>query len=216
MRIGIIGTGGMAEALGTGWAQAGHEVLISGRSRQNADALAERIGRGAASGGLPDAAGFGDATLVAVRAEGVLDTLRAAGAAEGTLTGRALVDCTNAIAHPGMTLAPEGMALRIAEVATGAHVVKAFNLAASEVWAMSPPAFDGRPLGVPLCGDDPAALDVVRTLVRDLGCAPMDGGGLARAAYLEGMAAFVIGLLFSGQDPRAALPPFDLAFGAAA
>ena len=32
MRIGILGTGGMADALGTRWRRAGHEVRAGGRS----------------------------------------------------------------------------------------------------------------------------------------------------------------------------------------
>ncbi|MGK8553900.1 NAD(P)-binding domain-containing protein [Nocardia gipuzkoensis] len=38
MRIGIIGAGAMARALGSGWTKAGHQVLIGARS---ADAAAE-------------------------------------------------------------------------------------------------------------------------------------------------------------------------------
>ncbi|MFD0819141.1 NAD(P)-binding domain-containing protein, partial [Micromonospora zhanjiangensis] len=44
MRIGIIGTGNMAEALGGQWARAGHDVLVGGRNAGRATALAERIG----------------------------------------------------------------------------------------------------------------------------------------------------------------------------
>jgi predicted dinucleotide-binding enzyme len=72
---------------------------------------------------------------------------------------------------------------------------------------MTPPVFGGRALSVPLCGDDPGALDAVRTLVRDLGATPVDGGGLERAALLEATAAFVIGLWFGGVDAQAVLAP---------
>ncbi|WP_301175890.1 hypothetical protein [Actinomadura geliboluensis] len=78
---------------------------------------------------------------------------------------------------------------------------------------MEPPEFGGRPLGVPLCGDDAEALAAVRTLVADLGCVPMDGGSLERAGLLEAAAAFVVGLWVAGEDPSAMLPPPAFAGG---
>lgn len=206
MRIGILGSGNMADALGTQWARAGHEVLIGARDGEKAARLAARIGPDVRSGGLGDAAGFGDAVLLAVAYGGVKDVLAQVGDA---LRGRTVIDCVNGIVHPGVTLATgngPSVARQVAD-ATGAHVVKAFNMCPDAVWRMTPPHFDGRPLAVPICGDDPDALATVRTLITDLGCAPADAGGLDRAGVLEATAAFVIGLHISGVDPRSALPP---------
>lgn len=66
--------------------------------------------------------------------------------------------------------------------------------------------------GVPLCGDDPAALEQVGTLVRDLGCEPVAAGGVRRARLLEATAALVIGVWLSGGDVRAMFPPLAAAF----
>jgi predicted dinucleotide-binding enzyme len=52
-------------------------------------------------------------------------------------------------------------------------------------------------------------------LVRDLGCEPVDAGGLDRAGLPEAAAAFAIGLYLGGGDPRAVFPPVEYA-GAAA
>lgn len=212
MRIGILGTGNMADALGTHWARAGHDVLIGGRSADRAGALAGRIGGRA--GTLRDAAAFGDATLLAVPHDSVPAVLKAAGAAEGgrVLRGRVLIDCTNPIG-PGFVLTTQGgpgAAVRIAG-ATGAHVVKAFNHCADSVWRLTPPAFADGPLAVPLCGDDEGALETVRTLVRDMGCVPLAAGGLDRAVYVETATAFLIGLWVNGEDPRRMLPPLAAA-----
>lgn len=65
--------------------------------------------------------------------------------------------------------------------------------------------FEGVPLSVPLCGDDPDALALAGRLVTDLGCRPADGGGLERARLLEATAAFAIGLWRAGEQPRAML-----------
>ncbi|MEV7091525.1 NAD(P)-binding domain-containing protein [Amycolatopsis sp. NPDC051045] len=194
MRIGIFGTGGMADALGAHWARAGHELLVSGRS--DPTALAARLG--ASTGTWREVAAASDVLLLAVPAGAVGEVLAAA----GSLTGKVLVDCTN---DPALTGAP--VASRIAAAAPGAHVVKAFNLAPTDVWQLTPPAWNGRPLSVPLCGDDPAALEVVGRLVRDIGATPVHGGGLDRAALLEATAAFAIGLWFAGEDAQAILAP---------
>lgn len=212
MRVGILGAGLMAGALGGQWQRAGHEIMVSGRDPRKADALAERIG--ARAGTFRDAAGFGDATLLAVRAAGVFDTLTAAGAAEGTLAGRALIDCTNPVEAGKLTVTADGgpsMAERISAYAAGALVVKGFNLAHDGIWRMRPPEFEGVRLSVPLCGDDAGALETASRLVSDLGGVPVVAGGLDRAGLLEATAAFVIGLLFAGEDPHAALPPFAFA-----
>ncbi|MDT0269561.1 NAD(P)-binding domain-containing protein [Streptomyces sp. DSM 44915] len=216
MRIGVLGAGRMAEALGAHWVRAGHRLLVSGRDPARAETLAGRLGGGTAAGDFAAAARFGEVVLLAVRAEGALPVLAAAGAGDGALAGRTLIDCVNPVAA-GFVLADGGgrsMAERVAAAAPGAWVVKGFNLCHEDVWRMTPPAFDGAPLAVPLCGDEPAALAVAGRLVRDLGCVPQAGGGLARAGLLEATAALVIGLwVGANEDARAMLPPLAYAAG---
>ncbi|WP_408013653.1 NADPH-dependent F420 reductase [Saccharopolyspora elongata] len=210
VRIGILGAGSMADALGTQWTRGGHHVMVSGRDPAKARALAERLGPSARSGTFAEAAEFGDVVLVAVLHSAVADVLTAAGAEVGTLRGKVLIDCTNAVVPGRFTLdlpAGTSMAERIAGQAVGARVVKAFNTCHESVWRATPPVFDGRPLVVPLCGDDAEAIATVRSLVTDIGCVPADGGPLERALLLEATTAFMIGLWFRGIDAQAMLPP---------
>ncbi|MFF3377870.1 NADPH-dependent F420 reductase [Streptomyces sp. NPDC002680] len=212
-RVGILGTGGMADALGTQWARAGHEVFVGGRNAGRAAALAHRIGA-VGSGDLPQAAEHGtDAVLLALPCPVAADTVAAL---EVPLRGRVLIDCTNPVG-PGFALLTEGgpsAARRIASAAPAAHVIKAFNLCHEDVWRLASPVFDGRPLAVPLCGDDEHALSVVRQLVRDLGCEPLNAGSLDRAALLEATAALLIGLwVGEGADAQAIAPPREFAGG---
>ncbi|PSM39453.1 NADP oxidoreductase [Streptomyces dioscori] len=211
MRIGILGTGTLAAALGEGWIRAGHEVWIGGRSQAKADKLAGRLGRlgrGAFAGTPREAATDRDAVLLAVSWDGVEDMLGLAGAAEGVLAGTPLIDPTNAVAHGVgdlLTGHGESMATRIAGLAPGAHVVKAFHLFPAGLWTA--PADDGRPRPtVAMCGDEPAALRVVGDLVSDVGGAPATLGSLDRVRQLEEVAGFVIGLAFAGVDPNSAIP----------
>jgi predicted dinucleotide-binding enzyme len=205
MRIGILGTGTLAEGLGRGWSQAGHELVIGGRSRAKADALAERLGGSARAATPREAVAGRDAVLLAVLWAGVEETLRSAGAADGTLAGTPLIDPTNAVEHGVGVLLPErgAAADRIAACAPGAHVVKAFHLFAADQWAR---AGDGPAPTVVICGDDATALRVTSELVRDVGGIPAVIGPRSRARQLEEAAGFVIGLAFAGFDPASAVP----------
>jgi predicted dinucleotide-binding enzyme len=204
MRIGIIGAGRMAAVLAQRWVAAGHEVMIGARDAERGKALATRLGPDVPNGTLREAAEFGEAALLAIWPTDVIPALLAAGAADGTLAGRTLIDCNNPMETASFTLTTGEVSLaeQIARLAPGSRVVKAFNQCHSDVWAMDPPVFDGRPLVVPLAGDDPAGKDLVARLVRDIGCEPRDVGPLHRARHLEAMAAVVIGFLFGGAPTR--------------
>ncbi|WP_436232641.1 NADPH-dependent F420 reductase [Actinacidiphila alni] len=208
MRIGILGTGVLARALAEGWARAGHEVVVGGRSAERADKLAEAVGRGVTAAGPRTAAAGRDAVLLAVDWDGAEEMLAAAGADEGALAGTVLIDPTNAVEHGvGVLLTGDGsMAARIAARAPGADVVKAFHLFPATEWTRGAERGDAAPVTVVICGDAPAALDTVGTLVRDVGARPAVLGGLDRARQLEEAAGFVIGLVFAGHDPNSAVP----------
>ncbi|MFE6920032.1 NADPH-dependent F420 reductase [Nocardia sp. NPDC057663] len=253
MRIGIIGAGAMAAALGGGWAAAGHEVVIGARSAEAARELAARISstlgdtpRGTSpadtstsAAQVTEAPGIAEpepAATIAVRAAGIGATIAGAevvlmavpvdalaellGDHGGALAGKVVIDCTNAFlpdesAPEGVTafvLSEDAVAERIAAGAPKAHVVKAFNLLAAEVWAGPDRIFDGVRLAVPLCADNPTALHTVATLAEDLALQPFPAGGLHRAKYLEATSVFTVGLWFAGADARAMLPPLSAAF----
>ncbi|MFH8446435.1 NADPH-dependent F420 reductase [Streptomyces sp. NPDC018026] len=208
MRIGILGTGTLAAALGEGWARAGHEVVIGGRSRVKAEKLAERLDHQLLAVAPREAATGRDAVLLAVSWAGVEEMLGMAGASDGVLEGVPLIDPTNAVTHGVGTLLTEPgetMAGRVAGLAPGSLVVKAFHLFPADQWT-SPPR-DGQPrVTVAMCGDDPTALHVAGELVRAVNGVPLTLGPLDRVRQLEEVAGFVIGLAFAGFDPRSAVP----------
>ncbi|WP_372517675.1 NADPH-dependent F420 reductase [Frankia tisae] len=211
MRIGILGTGALAEALGTGWARAGHELVVGGRSRAKAEALADRLGGGARAADPREVVTGRDAVLLAVLWSGVADVLRDVDAAAGTLAGTTLIDPTNAVEHGvGVLLTEPGTsaASQIAAWAPGAHVVKAFHLFPAERWAAPLPGGENGTADatVTICGDDAGALRITGELIRDVGGTPAVLGPLERARQLEEAAGFVIGLAFAGFDPSSAIP----------
>ncbi|MGW5387116.1 NADPH-dependent F420 reductase [Nocardia sp. NPDC003963] len=203
MRIAILGTGHLAEALGACWVRAGHEVTVAGRTPEKAAALARRLGGPARSGTAREAVRDVDAVLLAVPWDAVGPVVEAAGGGTGSLSGTPIIDPTNPVEHGvGVVLNPPGLsnADRIAGAAPGGRVVKGFHLVPSTQW--------GGPdtTTVLLCGDEPAALRVVETLVRDAGADPVVVGPLARARQLEEVAGLYIALAFAGVDPRTVAP----------
>ncbi|MGW3101867.1 NADPH-dependent F420 reductase [Streptomyces sp. NPDC001100] len=210
MRIGILGTGGMADALGAQWRRSGHEVLFGGRDLARAEALARRWGGD--HGTLHQAADFGtDAVLMALPWRAAVEI-----AGQLPLAGRVVIDCTNPVGE-GFRLLTAGAPSAAVQLATAAgpeaHVVKAFNLCHEDVWRLTPPVFDGRPLGVPLSGDKEEALAVVGQLVRDVGCEPFVAGELDQGAQLlEATAALLIRLwVGEGVDAQSIAPPGEFA-----
>lgn len=202
MRIGVLGAGRMAAALVPGWVAAGHEVLVGGRREDRAREVAEAAGAGWAS--LAEAAAFGAVTMLAVLYAGVEPTLKAAGADDGVLRGRVLIDITNTVDRQTyLTRTPPGVSVaeQIAE-RTGADVVKALHQVHGAVFSERA-AFAGAPLVVPMAGSERAKA-TASELIRDLGCVPLDAGDLSQARNLEAMAAIVVRQLFTGAPPLSA------------
>ncbi|MDR3637416.1 MAG: NAD(P)-binding domain-containing protein [Isosphaeraceae bacterium] len=191
--ISIIGSGGMAAAIGGLAARAGHTVELMNRDAAKARALAERVGAGATTGTF-GAAPAGDIVILAVPYPAVLDVVKQYG--EG-LAGKLLVDITNPVASDHMSfVTPEGSfgAQEITKAAPAdADVVKAFNTQFSHVLAAGPS--EGHPLDVFIAGDDAEAKARVSAFIKSLGLRPMDTGPLPMARTLEHVCLLSLGLV---------------------
>ena len=209
MNIGILGTGNLAVTLGAAWAAAGHSLLVTGRSPENARRAAGQIGPAAEALEPREMPGRADAVVVAVSWDGLEAALALVGAADGALHGKTVIDCTNPVDYATGNLIPESgsAAELVARTAPGAHVVKALHLFAGASW----PYAGERELApvVAICGDDQAALDQTRSLIADLGGQAAETGGLASARQLEDAAGFVMRVLSAGANPRRAVPDVD-------
>jgi 8-hydroxy-5-deazaflavin:NADPH oxidoreductase len=196
MKIGIIGTGNMGRALGTAWAQTGHDVLFGSRDPAKAK---DAAGDFAQSGNFDDAAAFGSIVLYTVRDVLPSNLLRP----PETLTGKIVIDCTNNAILGVEVPDPQGRpgvhfetsipsrAERMAADIPRARVVKAFNAIPGSVIALG--AEKLRPNAVPvfLCADDEDAKSAVKQLVEDLGFIGLDSGRLEHANVVEGAADFL-------------------------
>ncbi len=191
--ISIIGSGGMAAAIGGLAAKAGHTVEVMSRDAAKARALAEQVGAGATTGTF-GAAPAGDIVILAVPYSAVLDVVKQYGE---ELAGKLLVDITNPIKSDFTGfLTPDDSfgAQEIAKVApVNAEVVKAFNTQSSHVLAAGP--VEGHPLDIFIAGDDTKAKARVSAFVESLGLRPMDAGKLFMARTLEHACMLWLGLM---------------------
>jgi len=190
--ISIIGSGGMAAAIGGRTAKAGYNVEVISRDPAKARALADKLAAGATTGTY-GAAPAGDIIILAVpygSAAAVVTDFVAA------LDGKVIIDITNPVT-PDMSglVTPHGSsgAQEIAKAApAGAHVVKAFNTIFGHVLAK------GGRLDAFIAADDPEAKARVSTFIESLGLRPLDVGGLHMAATLEALGLMMIGLAKNG------------------
>jgi 8-hydroxy-5-deazaflavin:NADPH oxidoreductase len=201
--ISIIGSGNMANAIGTRAAKHGHTVELMSRDTAKAQALADQIGNGA-SVGTYGARPAGDIVIVAVLYAGAVDVVTHYGDA---LAGKILVDITNpfnADASGVVTTPGNSVSQQIAAVApASAHVVKAFNTIFGGVLA------DGKPVDVFFAGDGAAAKTRIAEFLESLDMRPLDAGGLEMTHALEWAGILLVGLANNGAG-------FDLALGAEA
>jgi len=191
--VSIIGSGGMAAAIGSLAAKAGHTVEVMSRDAANARALAEQIGAGATTGTF-GATPAGNIVILAVPYSAVLDVVKQYGEA---LAGKLLVDITNPVAPDLKSfVTPEDSfgAQEIAKAAPAdAIVVKAFNTQFSHALAAGP--VEGHPLDVFIAGDDAQAKARVSAFIESLGLRPMEVGQLPMARTLEYATLLTLGLL---------------------
>lgn len=192
MRIGIVGTGRMATGLGSGWAATGHRVTFGSREPARARTLAAAIGNGADGGTIEESARYADVLLLAVPWHGVPDVVRTARPRRGGI----LVDCTNPFTFDAVPvgLAADGSAAeRIATLARGVRVIKAFNHVYAEIVRHSP-RFGSHNATVFYCGDELDAKETVAGLAEELGFDPVDAGPLWMARYLEPLGGLMLQL----------------------
>jgi predicted dinucleotide-binding enzyme len=206
VKIGLLGTGNLALALGKAWAGAGHTIAITGRSPERAKATAQQIGAAATPIDPGQLAGQADLVAVAISWAGLEEALRLVGGPEGMLSGKTVIDCTNPVDYAtGRIHPPTGSAAElVAQVAAGARVVKALHLFAGASWPFTGEA--GSSPVVAICGDDTDALSQAAGLISDLGARSAVVGGLAAARQAEEAAGFVMRLVAAGANPRFAVP----------
>ena len=192
MTITIIGSGGMASAIGTCAVAAGHTIQIAARDPSKAQALVDKLGQNASVGPY-GAVPAGEIVILAVLYPSAAAVVETYGAA---LSDKILVDMTNPFSPDGLgLLAPpdSSAAQELAKVLPpSTRVIKAFNTIFGHVLRK------GGELDAFFAGDDEHAKKLVKSFVRSIGLRPMDVGGLQLARWLEGLGVVMLGAAKNG------------------
>jgi predicted dinucleotide-binding enzyme len=190
MKIGIIGSGVVAQTLAAGFLAHGHEVALGTR---DAARLADFAGRHPAVriAGMREAAAFGELAVLAVKGSAALEAARAAGDA---LDGKPVLDACNPIADAPpadgvlayFTGPNESLMERLQRELPKARFVKAFN-SVGAARMIDPDFTAGRPTMF-IAGDDADARAAATRLLAEVGWEAADMGAAVAARAIEPLA----------------------------
>jgi predicted dinucleotide-binding enzyme len=191
MKVGILGTGDVARAIGRGFVTLGHDVKMGARDAANdkAQAWAREMGAKASTGTFADAAAFGDILVLATLGVANESAIRMAGI--DRFRGKVLIDTTNPLDFSGgmpPKLAVSGSdsaGERVQRLLPDAHVVKAFNTVGNPF--MFRPEFPGGPPDMFIAGNNDDAKKKVTGILKEFGWGVVDVGGIESSRYLEAM-----------------------------
>jgi len=188
MKVGILGSGDVAQALGSGFLRHGHAVTLGTSSAAKLAAWQARNPGGRVAQ-FAEAAAFGETIVLAVKGTAAAEVLRSAGAA--ALAGKVVIDACNPIADgapengvlPFFTRPDESLLERLQAEFPKARLVKAFNSVGSAL--MVNPRFEGGNPTMFLCGNDAGARKTVADIIVQFGWEPADMGKAEAARAIE-------------------------------
>ena len=188
MKIGILGSGAVAQALAAGFLKHGHQVMLGSGTPSKLAHWAARH-PGAQLGSFADAAGFAELAVLAAKGTAALAVVRAAGAER--LAGKPVIDATNPIADAApvhgvlqfFTGINDSLLEQLQREYPAVKFVKAFNSVGNAF--MVDPQFPGGAPTMFICGNDDAAKQAVRGIVEQFGWDVADMGHAEAARAIE-------------------------------
>jgi len=188
MKVGILGSGEVAQTLGAGFLAHGHEVTLGTRDPAKLDDWGAANPSGAI-GSFADAAAFGEVLVLAVKGSVAQDVLGLAGAEN--LAGKPVLDTTNPIAEAPpangvlsyFTNLDESLMERLQRHVPDARFVKAFN-SVGNARMVDPDFAAGRPTMF-ICGNDESAKATATEILDGFGWDVADMGTAEAARAIE-------------------------------
>lgn len=190
MKIGIIGSSNVGQALGTAFLTEGYEVMLGSRTPEKEEVQQWKSKNAKAQTGTLDiTAQFGELLILAVAGGAAVSAVEQAGVTH--FAGKIVIDTTNPIA----SAPPEDGVLKfftdqngsllekIQQVIPDASVVKAFNSVGSPL--MYKPQFSGGTPTMFICGNDAAAKKTVTDILTAFGWETEDMGKAISARAIE-------------------------------
>jgi predicted dinucleotide-binding enzyme len=192
MKIGILGSGDVGQALGAGLAKLGHDVKMGTRNpgQEKVKAWLDKTKHGVSAGTFAEAAAFAELAVLATNWVGTENAIRLAGLQN--FAGKIVIDATNPLdfssgVPPRLSIGHTTSAgEQVQRWLPESHVIKAFNIVGNA--HMVNPQFPGGPPDMFICGNDPGAKKTVNDLVKALGWPVIDIGGIEGSRFLEPLA----------------------------
>jgi 8-hydroxy-5-deazaflavin:NADPH oxidoreductase len=174
MKIGILGTGMVGQAIATKMIQLGHTVMMGSRSgkHEKAEAWIAANGPSASQGTFAETASFGEIIFNCTKGEITLEVIKQAGAEN--LKGKILADVTNPLdfskGMPPTLLIVNDNSLgeEIQKALPETHVVKTLNTMTAPVM-VNPSLVNGGDHSVFLSGNSKEAKAKVGALLQEIG-----------------------------------------------
>lgn len=194
MRLGILGSGVVAQTLGSAYLAKGHDVKLGTRTPAKLSDWLKAAGKRASVGSFADAAEFGEAIFMCTLGSAAVESAGLAG--RDSFSGKTLIDVTNALDFSNgtpptfMSILGNSLGEKLQRAMPFARVVKAFNCTSAEV--MANPMYDGKPATMLIAGNDDKAKAEVKKLAGQLGWETEDVGNIDMAFYLEAFAMISI------------------------
>lgn len=189
MKVGVLGTGDVGKALGTGFLALGHEVQMGSRDAGKAGAWAKAAGGRASAGSFAETAAFGEVLVLATLGVATAQAVDLAGPQH--FNDKLVIDTTNPLDFSAGF--PPRLAItgydsggeQIQRALPGARVVKAWNTVGHA--HMFHPQFPGGPPDMFICGNDAVAKQQMKAILDQFGWGTVDVGGIEASRYLEAM-----------------------------
>jgi len=189
MKVGIIGSGVVGQALGRGFAKKGYGVKIGSRTPESEKLRewARTAGKNASTGTFAQAAAYGDLLVLATLGTAAEDAIDLAG--KNNFDGKVLIDSTNPLEFEGKSVGlfvgtTDSLGERIQRKLPKARVVKCFNTVGNS--QMVSPKHKG--VEMMICGNDSSAKEQVSKIVKEFGWkGSYDVGGIEGARWLEAL-----------------------------
>ena len=188
-KIGVLGSGQVAQILALGFKKHGHDVMIGSREPAKLAAWQAEKGAGIAVGDFAETARHGEVIVLAVLGRAAESALTLAGS--DNLAGKVVIDTTNPIDDKppvnGVLLYFTGpndsLMERLQRLVPTARLVKAFSSVGNP--HMVNPSFPGGRPTMFICGNDAAAKNEVTGLLDQFGWDAEDMGQVESARAIE-------------------------------
>lgn len=189
MKIGIIGSGDVAQSLGKGLVELGHQVMLGTRSpdKKELTSWKRKAGKSGSLGTTTEAANFGEMCILAIAWHAEEDVLAQV---RPELAGKIVIDVTNPLifSDDGPPTLAVGHDMSGGEIVQqslpDSHVVKALNIV-NHAHMVLPKYKTGTPTMF-ICGNNKSAITHTGELLQELGWQDIvDLGPIEKSRLLE-------------------------------